>query len=82
MLSYFSHVQLFATPWTIACQAPLSMGLSRQEYCSDQEYKLQKTLKINFSSFFTNYIKHLKHLGTLNITFREYILMLPIMKFS
>ena len=29
-----SHVQLFATPWTIACQAPLSMGLSWQEYWS------------------------------------------------
>ena len=29
-----SHVQLFATPWTIACQAPLSMGFSRQEYWS------------------------------------------------
>ena len=27
-----SHVQLIATPWTIACQAPLSMGFSRQEY--------------------------------------------------
>ena len=27
-----SRVQLFATPWTIASQAPLSMGLSRQEY--------------------------------------------------
>ena len=23
-----------ATPWTIACQAPLSMGFSRQEYWS------------------------------------------------
>ena len=22
-----SHVQLFATPWTIACQAPLTMGI-------------------------------------------------------
>ena len=22
-----SHVQLFATPWTVACQAPLSMGI-------------------------------------------------------
>ena len=29
-----SHVQLFATPWTVPCQAPLSMGFSRQEYCS------------------------------------------------
>ena len=34
MLSQFSHVQLFAILWTIACQAPLSMGFSRQEYWS------------------------------------------------
>ena len=27
-----SHVQFFATPWIVACQAPLSMGFSRQEY--------------------------------------------------
>ena len=31
-LSHFSHVRLFATLWTIAFQAPLSMGFSRQEY--------------------------------------------------
>ena len=31
MLSRFSHVPLSATLWTIACQAPLSMGFSRQE---------------------------------------------------
>ena len=30
----FSHVRLFATPWTAAYQAPLSMGFSRQEYWS------------------------------------------------
>ena len=29
-----NHVQLFATPWTIAHQAPLSMEFSRQEYWS------------------------------------------------
>ena len=34
VLSCFSHVQLFATLWTIACQAPLSMGFSRKEYWS------------------------------------------------
>ena len=28
----FSCVWLFATPWTVAHQAPLSMGFSRQEY--------------------------------------------------
>ena len=34
MLSHSSHVQLFATPWTVACQAPLFMGFFRQEYWS------------------------------------------------
>ena len=34
MLSHFSSVQLFATPWTVACQAPLSASFSRQEYWS------------------------------------------------
>ena len=34
VLSHFIHVQLCATPWTIAHQAPLSMGFSRQEYWS------------------------------------------------
>ena len=29
-----SHVQLLATPWTVAYQAPPSMGFSRQEYWS------------------------------------------------
>ena len=34
MLSCFSRVQLFVTLWTVARQAPLSMGSSRQEYWS------------------------------------------------
>ena len=29
-----SQAWLFATPWTVACQAPLSMGFSRKEYWS------------------------------------------------
>ena len=32
--SCFSRVQLCATPWTVAQQAPLSKGFSRKEYCS------------------------------------------------
>ena len=32
VLSHFSRVRLFATLWTVAHHAPLSMGLSRQEY--------------------------------------------------
>jgi len=31
---HFSHVWLFVTLWTIACQAPLSLGFSREEYWS------------------------------------------------
>jgi len=34
LLSRFSHVRLFATPWTAAYQAPPSMEFSRQEYWS------------------------------------------------
>ena len=34
VLSHFSCVQLFATVWTVTCQALLSMGFSRQEYWS------------------------------------------------
>ena len=31
---FLSHVQLFATPWTVAHQAPLSMEFPREEYWS------------------------------------------------
>ena len=31
VLSCFSHVWLFEALWTVACQAPLSMGFSKQE---------------------------------------------------
>ena len=34
MLSHFSCVRLYATLRTVACQAPLSMRFSRQEYWS------------------------------------------------
>ena len=34
VLSHLSCVRLFATPWTVAHQAPLSMGFSGQEYWS------------------------------------------------
>ena len=34
MLSHFSHVQLLVTLWTVAHQAPLYVGFSKQEYWS------------------------------------------------
>ena len=41
MLSCFSRVQLFVTPWTIAHQGPPSMGFSRQAYWSGLLFLLQ-----------------------------------------
>ena len=35
MLTHFSCVQFFAIPWSVAQQAPLSMGFSRQEHWSE-----------------------------------------------
>ena len=36
--SLFGYVQIFATPWTVDLQAPLSMELCRQEYWSRLPY--------------------------------------------
>ena len=38
--SVLSCVWPYATPWTVACQAPLSMGFSRQEYWSGLPFPL------------------------------------------
>ena len=35
MLNHFSNIQWFVTPWTVACQAPLSIGFFRWEYWSE-----------------------------------------------
>ena len=35
-----NYVQLSATPWTVSCQAPLSMGFSRQKYWSGLPFSL------------------------------------------
>ena len=41
VLSHHGCVQLFVTLWTVACQASLSIGLSRQEYWSGRRALLQ-----------------------------------------
>ena len=41
MLSHFNCVQVFATPWTVVHQAPLSMGFSGQEYGTAYYFLLQ-----------------------------------------
>ena len=47
-----SRVWLFATPWTVACQAPLSMGVSRQEYWSGLPLPSPNSRSIVFLYFF------------------------------
>ena len=44
VLGHFSHVRLFSTLWTVACQAPPSMGFSRWEYWSGLLCPLLKDL--------------------------------------
>ena len=39
-----SRVQLFVTPWTVARQAPLSMGFPREEYWSGLSFPPQGNL--------------------------------------
>ena len=34
LFSLLSHFKLSMTPWTVACEGPLSMGFPRQEYWS------------------------------------------------
>ena len=40
----FSLVRLFATPWTVACQAPTSMGFSGQKYWSGLPFPSPRAL--------------------------------------
>ena len=70
--SRFSHVQLFVTPWTIAHQAPPSMGFSRQEYLSqlpcpppgDLSNPGIKPMSLNISSIDKWALYHQHHLGS------------------
>ena len=46
---------MLVTPWTVACQAPLSMGISRQEYWLLFKYAgkfLADSLELKEASFF------------------------------
>jgi len=40
--------RLFATPWTVACQVPLSMEFSRQEYWSELPFPSSKERSLIF----------------------------------
>ena len=44
VVKLLSGVRLFVTPWTVACQSPLSMGFSRQEYWSELPFPSPRDL--------------------------------------
>ena len=46
-----SHAQLFAAPWTVASQVPLSMEFSRQEYWCGQLFSRQGDLSENIRDY-------------------------------
>ena len=50
MPSHFRHVWLFATPWTVVCQALLSMRFSRQENWSGLPFPIQRIFQTHGSS--------------------------------
>ena len=47
LLSRFSRLQLCATPWTAAYEAPPSMGFSRQKYWSGVPLPSPVSISIN-----------------------------------
>ena len=54
-IRFFSHVRIFSrvqlfTTWTIACQAPLSMEFSRQEYWSGLYTCKPHTTRLNLTT--------------------------------
>ena len=53
-----SHVQLFATPWTVACQAPPSTGFPRQEYWSGLSFPSPYAYIYPLFSTFPSHLGH------------------------
>ena len=73
----FGHVPLFATPWTVACQASLSLEFSRQEYWSklsfvppghlpDPGTELTSLVAIALAGRFLTTVTHIGELKPLN----------------
>ena len=56
LFSHFSRVRLFVTPHTAAHQAPLSVGLSRQEYWSGLSFpsQIQRIIRDYYKQQYAN----------------------------
>ena len=50
VLSHFNHVWVFVNLWTVACQAYVPMGFSKQEYCNGLPGSLQGIIRTQGSN--------------------------------
>ena len=87
VLSHFSCVQLFTILWTGACQAPLSMGFSKQEYWSGLPCPPPEDLPspgnkpallmspVSAGGFFTTGTTWEAHIRVINLTKRYFAIM-------
>ncbi|KAI4548451.1 hypothetical protein MG293_000781 [Ovis ammon polii] len=71
MNSRFSRVQLFATPWTVAHQAPLSMRFSRQEYWSNLISEVMKVKQTTINLYNKRYDRKHPNLPRENVLLSE-----------
>ena len=76
LLLLFSHVWLFTIPWTVACQASLFIGFSRQEYWSGLPFPSAGDLPNQGANLLRLCLLHgqadsllLNHLGSWNFPF-------------
>ena len=75
MLSLFSWVQLFGTPWPVSLQVPLSKGFSREEYWGgllcpppgDLPHSGNEAVSLYISCVGSPVLYHQHHLGSLMI---------------
>ena len=78
-----SSISLFTIPWTLACQAPLSMEFSRHEYWSGQSLPSPGILPmhvLNPGLLYCRWILHcLSHQGSPHIKFYNHKLLETIL---
>ena len=67
-----SCVRLFATPWTVACQAPLPIEFSRKEYWSGLpfSYSINNSLQL-----YSKFSKSKKHSSSILFSITKYVVM-------
>ena len=77
MLSHFSHIRLFVIPWTVAHQASLSVGFSRQENWSGSHSLLQEIFPTQGSNLhllhFRQILYCLRHQGSPPFRFKKFL---------